>query len=433
MSKQPNRVKKVLDWEELEKAPNTRGAFSFLKADVVSIRKHDSSILLELPEKGEKESLGARLDLVAKRTRGYLPRRCTTVQHGHSNGESVLYGALWTKASLELIAADGTPSTKLIVIGWRTMARLANMTDKNCKRNTKSLIGKLAMEIVDPHNVSIRKPTKYRLFSFRAILAARKDAGLEWVVRSKGVQFVNKDGSSLPAKESSCFPGGTCYLPTIKEATTVVEITPVTVAETTTVSQTKYLHTRVETTTVAAVEIAPVTGAETTTPFRKESRNVLGNIETSSSDVEAIVKALASQVDFADEAAAKRIWDRCRECCSDATTGEVEAVIQEKATIMRNMKQVASPMGFLIRTVPGVFAGEGIREHRRRVAEAARLADERKQQEFEAARERIQSLHRDRLRRLEILNDPAASEAIKTRAREWLHWIDEELNLEAKA
>lgn len=29
MPKQRERVKKILDWEELEKAPNTRGAFSF--------------------------------------------------------------------------------------------------------------------------------------------------------------------------------------------------------------------------------------------------------------------------------------------------------------------------------------------------------------------------------------------------------------------
>ncbi len=43
MSKQRDRTKRILDWEELEKAPNTHGAFSFLKsaAEIVSIRKND--------------------------------------------------------------------------------------------------------------------------------------------------------------------------------------------------------------------------------------------------------------------------------------------------------------------------------------------------------------------------------------------------------
>lgn len=43
MSKQRERTKRIFDWEELEKAPNTHGGFSFLKlaAEIVSIRKND--------------------------------------------------------------------------------------------------------------------------------------------------------------------------------------------------------------------------------------------------------------------------------------------------------------------------------------------------------------------------------------------------------
>ncbi len=41
MKRQP-RSKEVLDWEELEQAPNTRGAFSFLRVTgpVINIAEH---------------------------------------------------------------------------------------------------------------------------------------------------------------------------------------------------------------------------------------------------------------------------------------------------------------------------------------------------------------------------------------------------------
>ncbi len=53
MSKPRERVKKILDWEALERAPNTHGALSFLKsaAEIVSIRKNDD---VKAPAPSEK-------------------------------------------------------------------------------------------------------------------------------------------------------------------------------------------------------------------------------------------------------------------------------------------------------------------------------------------------------------------------------------------
>lgn len=65
------------------------------------------------------------------------------------------------------------------------------MTPKNCKINTQRLIRKLALEILSPYNTPESIGTTYRIYSDEAILQRRRDAGLEWVVRSRGVEFVD--------------------------------------------------------------------------------------------------------------------------------------------------------------------------------------------------------------------------------------------------
>jgi len=71
------------------------------------------------------------------------------------------------------------------------MSQLCRMTPKNCKINTQRLIRKLALEVLSPYNTPESIGTTYRIFSDQAILQRRRDAGLEWVVRSRGVEFVN--------------------------------------------------------------------------------------------------------------------------------------------------------------------------------------------------------------------------------------------------
>jgi hypothetical protein len=109
-------------------------------------------------------------------------------------GEEVLYQALWRAASNE--SADA----RTIVIGWRGMSQLCRMTPKNCKINTQRLIRKLALEILSPYNTPESIGTTYRVYSDEAILRRRRDAGLEWVVRSRGVEFVDpRTGISVAA------------------------------------------------------------------------------------------------------------------------------------------------------------------------------------------------------------------------------------------
>jgi hypothetical protein len=113
-------------------------------------------------------------------------RRCAAAQDGHSLGEEVLYQALW-KAALP----DGAGDARTIVIGWRGMSQICRMTPKNCKINTQRLIRKLALEVLSPYNTPESIGTTYRVHSMEAIVRRRRAAGLEWVVRSRGVEFVD--------------------------------------------------------------------------------------------------------------------------------------------------------------------------------------------------------------------------------------------------
>lgn len=80
------------------------------------------------------------------------------------------------------------------------MSQLCRMTPKNCKINTQRLIRKLALEVLSPYNTPESIGTTYRVFSEEAIVRRRRGAGLEWVIRSRGVEFVDpKTGSSIAA------------------------------------------------------------------------------------------------------------------------------------------------------------------------------------------------------------------------------------------
>jgi len=112
-------------------------------------------------------------------------RRCAATHDGHSLGEEVLYQALWKAAHPE------SAETRTIVIGWRGMSQLCRMTPKNCKINTQRLIRKLALEVLSPYNTPESIGTTYRVYSDQAIFERRHEAGLDWVVRSRGVEFVD--------------------------------------------------------------------------------------------------------------------------------------------------------------------------------------------------------------------------------------------------
>ncbi len=260
MAKQGKPLSKVLDWEALASAPNTHGAFSFLKtaAEVINIQDspfHKPSVL-EMIEPGVTGKVATRaadanpiavheeargtasdidtgvhmdtvadmttvvaldsvagmkvvLDLQAESddpgdlTRSLRPLKCRSVQDAHTLGETVLYSLLWSTAKPE------TDETKIFQLGWRQMASLRKgMGDKFCKRNVGGLIRKLALECIRPENTYKREARTYRIHSFKSILARRKAAGYEWVSRDKRRAFVQEDGTPFADPQTSEIPEG---------------------------------------------------------------------------------------------------------------------------------------------------------------------------------------------------------------------------------
>ena len=113
-------------------------------------------------------------------------RRAVKVQDAHSIGEQALYQSLWNAATPE------TADSRLIRIGYGGMQSLCGLDKSNCKDHVLSLIEKLALEVTTGFDIRRNEGNTYRVYSYGAILKRRKAAGLEWVIRRRGVQFVEQ-------------------------------------------------------------------------------------------------------------------------------------------------------------------------------------------------------------------------------------------------
>jgi hypothetical protein len=112
-------------------------------------------------------------------------RRAIRAEDGHSIGEQVLYDALWREAAPE------TAESRVLRIGYGGMQSLCGLDKSNCKKNMLALIRKLAIELVDGFSVQKNEGNTYRIYSPEAVLRRRHAAGMDWVVRSRGVRFVD--------------------------------------------------------------------------------------------------------------------------------------------------------------------------------------------------------------------------------------------------
>jgi hypothetical protein len=115
--------------------------------------------------------------------------RCSTAQEGHSHTEEALYQMLWVDG-----APEETSDSRTIAIGWREMARKIRLTDKNAKFATRRLLEKLSLEVIADENSRLSLPRTYRVYSRDAIVERRRRAGMEFVIRGKGIQFVQPRG-----------------------------------------------------------------------------------------------------------------------------------------------------------------------------------------------------------------------------------------------
>jgi hypothetical protein len=404
--KRQRKTTELLDWEELEEAPNTRGAFSFLRpqSPVINIQEHRQQELEGAadPRRNNKTytvdnpstvDVPASKPAPLKRTRPYKVHRCYTVQDGHSAGENQLHSALW-RSGVSDVSATNDPDTKRVTMGWDRMARKAGMSDKAAKRNLMLLIEKLAVDLIASEISATRTGRTYRVYSYTAILQRRTTAGMLYVVRDKGVRFLTEtEMASFSMKETQ--------EPTHKTST--VDIT----------------HTVDKASPATGDKTSTDTGDITSTPLRSSLRNKERKTTTTDILLAPIVEALARYV-IADENAAAQIVSGSLFACESASAEEIVSVIHEKAPAIVRNRAIENPLGLLIRAVPKCFEGSGILQLRRQWAAekervAAREVERQRQNE-----EFYELVRRERRQSEATLADPASTEKQKAAASKQL-------------
>jgi hypothetical protein len=116
-------------------------------------------------------------------------RKAVLVEDGHSLAEQAVYDVLWTSA---VPLAEPVNKDRTIRIGYRSLAEKTRLSWVSVKTNLRSLEKKLAIQVTDSENSAAREGKCYRVYSRSAILERRRQAGLEWVCRSRGVELLKK-------------------------------------------------------------------------------------------------------------------------------------------------------------------------------------------------------------------------------------------------
>jgi hypothetical protein len=113
------------------------------------------------------------------------PRQALRVEDGHSHIEQHVYEVLWQTAS------PYNEQARMITIGFGMMSSLMRLSLNNCRLNVRSLIRKLAIEELREELCQQGVGKTYLIYAPDAILQRRHQAGLGWVIRTRGVAFVH--------------------------------------------------------------------------------------------------------------------------------------------------------------------------------------------------------------------------------------------------
>jgi len=282
--------------------------------------------------------------------RAYNIHRCVLAQDGHSRSEQVLYDILWRSAP----PAHPGDAFRLATISMKNLGAVPaiQMTQKNLRIALQRLAEKLSIEEAMAFDPKAKTSRVWRVFSYKSILERRKAAGMEWIVRDKGVRFVHPEDPAITA-------------PVVIPKTTgavIATTTPVVMAR------------QHETTPVITTQ---------TTPVVLGSPSILGlNLRTSSTSSAVpvptvIVDSVHREMGFVDDNALQRLIRDCRKHAPDATDEEIAELAGHQARrIVRMGRKVESPIGLLIDIVPRCFEGEAFARYRRENAEQLRRFEE---------------------------------------------------------
>jgi hypothetical protein len=181
------RALERISYDELMSNAGMSGFVSFLE--------HDPKARVPASGVGAVKPLGGAVEASAGVLNAAQPapakpgriRRANKVEDGHSLAEQAVYEALW-QAGTPVSAAE--PADRTIRIGYQRLAQMTRLSWVSVKANLRTLEKKLAIAVTGCENSATREGKSYLVYSRPAILERRKQAGLEWVRRTRGVELL---------------------------------------------------------------------------------------------------------------------------------------------------------------------------------------------------------------------------------------------------
>jgi hypothetical protein len=340
-------------------------------ADVIEIAATDADINLD-EQMYPPANLYGSVQIPEVGRHGGRPVRihkCVKAQDGHSHIENELYGVLRRAGRAE----DATSGSVIVQVGSAFLCRETRVHKRNIGTLLRRLVFKKSIEVIQEEVSSTRTARRYRVFSYTEILKRRREAGLEWVVRRRGVEFVDPTTGYPLYKDSGDLddPGMGEYR-------------------------------------ITAPDAATTSGAVAA------SGSV---IEAPPLDLPLISEALQCywETDFA---AVEQLARSCALARPDCTAEEIVHFIHEKGYVLsKNVRGFTNPVGFMLSSVPRCFEGVAFDQFRKRaqIEKEHQAQEERRKQEEE---KEMMAWMRNSC--LKTLSDPKASAKAKDDAASYL-------------
>jgi hypothetical protein len=302
-------------------------------------------------------------------------------QNAHTPSENVFYSWVWR---------HGRPQdedTRVLALKVPIIAYELNMAERNTRFLIDRMIRKLAIESLPGWIQGQQTGKTYAVYSFRRILERRRNAGLLYALKGKGVELITEEQARQYAVKQTS-PILEDYGDEQPETSPdVLPLDPLLIPQRT--SRDSNCTTSSDVLADPSLYKSKNTTQETTEPTRQ-------------------LALLLSAWTTIDDDAVRQIFQSCRRGTPDCTPEEVATFARTKLPLI-NSGKIDNPTGLLIRTVPKFFENGGS------IALKQMRDDTRKRREED---ERRALELRDQ--QLSILEDPNATDEDKEWARQML-------------
>jgi len=178
------RAMEPISYDELMSNAGMSGFVSFLEqaASAPALEPQETAQGGVAGAPGAAEAIPSPSPLVKGRI-----REAVVVEDGHSLAEQAVYEVLWREGAP---VGEEEDADRTIRIGYQRLAQRTRLSWVSVKANLRTLERKLAIEVTGSENSATREGKCYRVYSRPSILERRKNAGLLWVRRTRGVELL---------------------------------------------------------------------------------------------------------------------------------------------------------------------------------------------------------------------------------------------------